>query len=266
MLVASMAIGFAHAGSPRPLPTDKPLSAKVAKAYSSFLANNHGATVTAARVGDVVVVRFDGQGVCTNGKCFTTALVGFPAKPKQVLAVRAKTVSYIPGGQMPALVINGVEWDFSGVSGYVANLKTAGVAFVPNLQPHGKTLKDVASALHASGWPKGVPVLIREVKGLGHGAPVTLSAMPDLRSQAAQSTCGIGHCPVALLVPHDHGWEVSAITRGTGLMAVLRASYKGRHEIGIGQMSGYEAFGWSGRMKRWLPSYTSYKSTITPVP
>ena len=267
VLAAALTVKTASAETPRPLPVSKGATASAAKQYSHFLAENREARVSAATVGSVTVAMFHGGGVCSaGGKCFVTVVTGSPGPLRQILAVRARTIRYIPAGAFPVLVIDGVGYKYVAGRGYIADLKTAGSPFVPHLVPQRETKRAILAALDKAGWQKTVPVVISEVKGLGAAAPVTVAVMPDLTTAEGQGVCASGHCPLALLVPRSHGWRVSAMTLGTGLMAVLRREHRGVHEIGIGQMGGYEAFGWSSHQHRWLPAYTSYKSTISPVP
>lgn len=267
MLVAVMISGaVAQAATATSLPESKSATIQVEKMYSRFMRENPHTSVSASQVGSIVVAQFHGSNVCHHGKCFTTVVTGLSGQPRQVLAVRAGVVKYIGGGKLPALVIDGVEWDYAGAQGYVASVRSAGKVFVPRLVPHGATFEAVRAALSAGGWPAGVPPLIQPLRSLGGEAPETLAVMPNMTNAAAQSVCAQGRCPLAFLIPQGKGWKVSALARGTGLMAVLRRSHKGAHEIGVGQMAGFEAFGWSSAYKKWLPAYTTYKSQITPVP
>lgn len=256
--------GVAEAASP--LVSTATATAAVQKQYSHFLASSPGASVKGASVGDLMIAQFAGDSMCSAGKCYTTAYMKMPGGGvQQVLAVRAGAVGIASKGPVPELLIDGVLWDYAAGQGYIASVSSAGRPFVPNLVLHGASAKQVAGALGEGGWPIGVPALVSEVKP-GGDAPATLVAVPDMTTASGQEACAVGRCPVALLVGHGGAWKVSAVTRGTGLLALLNTKHNGGSEIGVGKNQGFEAFGWSAEQTKWLPAYTTYRSEVTPAP
>ena len=231
--------------------------------YSNFLGQHPDLTVQAAQIGAITIVRFLDNGACPDGGCYTTALRANPQGGfTQVLVLRAPEIQYYKSkGQYPVLRVNGIDWDYTYHSGYIADLKSAGQAFTATLRPQGATAQQIEAALSASGWPENLPPLIHEVQP-GGGAPTTLLVEPDETTTAGQADCAQDVCHIWFLVYQDGAWKASTGTTGTGLLAVLPADQAGVGRIGVGEDQGFFTFSWEPDPGRWVET----GSTFSKVP
>jgi hypothetical protein len=231
--------------------------------YSNFLSHNSALTVQAAQIGAITIVRFLENGACPSAGCYTTALRANPQGGfTQVLVLRAPEIQYYKGkGSYPVLRVNGIDWDYTFHSGYIADLKSAGEAFTATLRPQGTTAQDIDAALSASGWPKNLPPLIHEVQP-GGGAPTTLLVAPDETTTAGEADCAQDACHIWFLVYQKGAWTASTGTTGTGLLAVLPPDQAGVARIGVGEDQGFFTFSWDTALSRWVET----GSTFSKVP
>ncbi len=242
---------------------DSSATATIRPLYSGYLEQNRGLQVQAAAIGKIEIVRFLIGGNCPPDGCYTTVVTEQPdGKYRQIFALKTRSVTYYHGtGAFPVLRVNGMDWDYTFANGYIADIKSAGEAFVPTLRPQGQTADEIGKALSSSGWPNGVLPLVHEVQP-GAEAPTTLLVIPDMTTTLGQQDCAAGSCHVWFLVYVNGSWKASTGTTGTGLLAVLPPDAQGIVRIGVAETAGFFTFSWSVQDSRWEQT----GSTFSAVP
>jgi hypothetical protein len=262
-----LATGFAAEAAPQGRLTTPSFSvsgaAAVSSLYSNYIAANPGMQAEGFAVGRVEIVSFSIDGSCPSDGCYTTVVVQTPnGGYRQVLSLKTDKIQYYAGDRpYPILHVNGLDWYYTAMNGYIADLKSAGAAFVPTGRPVGRTKDQIDSALKTSGWPQGVPELVQEITP-GGNAPTTLLVIPDQTTPAGQADCAANNCHVWFLVYQSGRWVASTGTVGTGLLAQLPPDQNGVQQIGVGEIEGFNTYSWSRSDRRWEKSASTF-STVT---
>ena len=236
-------------------------AASVAPLYSNYTSVNPGMEAEGFQVGRVTIVRFVLAGSCPEEGCYTTVVTQAPnGGMRQVFSLKTSKVQYYAGyGPYPTLRVNGLDWSFTATYGYIADLKSAGSAFVPTGRPKGRTERQVDAALQDSGWPQGVPALVQEVTP-GGGAPTTLMVIPDQSTPAGQEDCAASSCHVWFLIYKAGRWVASTGTVGTSLLALLPPDQNGVQQIGVGELQGFNTYSWKPSDERWEKTASTFSA------
>jgi hypothetical protein len=236
-------------------------AAAVSSLYENYINANPGMMAEGVAVGRAEIVRFSIDGSCPQGGCYTTVVTqtsngGY----RQVFSLKTDKVQYYSGDRpYPILHVNGIDWYFTELSGYVADLKSVGSAFVPSGRPAGRTKTQIDAALESSGWPMNVPEVVQEVTP-GGGAPTTLLAIPDQTTTAGQADCAANSCHIWFLVYRHGRWVSSTGTVGTGLLAQLPPDQNGAIQIGVGETEGFNTYSWSTSDGRWEKTASTFSA------